>query len=372
MSRLLFAVSAHGLGHLGQAAPVCNALLAARPGLALTIWSALPRSTLQQRINAPFVHIQTPCDIGFVMHDALRVDVTASWHRYREREAQWVEYLASACALVRQARPDLIVSDVGELPLAAGQALDIPTIAMSSLNWADLARSYFADLPDSAPVLDRLDQIYATTTLGLRLTPGMPMHGQREIVLPPVGALSALSRARMDPLLIPHLPYPDKPRVLIGMGGIETHLPWESWPAQSAHNLLITHQTTLPANGDPARGIVNTDTLRKQHGWNFCDLLAGADAVICKPGYGTFVEAALVGIPALYVRRSDWPEQPVLIEWLHAQARCAELAAATLRSGDFTEALRGLWQQAPKAPVSQDGAERAAHEILTRLPAIRT
>ena len=369
MARLLFAISAHGLGHLGQATPVCNALVVAKPDLALTIWSALPHGTLQQRIHAPFTHIEAACDIGFVMHDALRVDMASSWQRYCEREARWTEHLATACALVCEVQPDLIISDVGEMPLAAGQALGIPTIAMSSLNWADLARAYFADYPDSARVLSRLDDLYAQTTLALRLTPGMPMHGQREKILPPVGAVSSLSRVAMNPLLAAHLPYPDKPRVLIGMGGIETRLPWEQWPAQSAFNLLIANQTTLPANGDPARGIVDADMLRAHYGWNFCDLLAGADAVICKPGYGTFVEAALAGTPALYVRRSDWPEQPVLVDWLHAQARCAELSQASLQNGDFTDALAALWEQPKKAPLTRDGANQTARAILNELSA---
>ena len=370
MARLLLAISAHGLGHLGQAAPVCNALVAAKPDLDLFIWSALPLTVLRQRIQAPFSHHPVPCDIGFMMHDALQVDVAASWSLYWQREQQWATSLNTACTWLREIQPDLIVSDVGELPLAAGQALGIPTVAMSSLNWADLARAYFANMSESAPVLHRLDQIYAQTTRALRLTPGMPMHSQRETIMPPVGAVSTWSRAALDPLLAPHLPYPDQPRILIGMGGIETRLPWESWPTQSAFNLLVANQPVLPGNGDPARGIVNADTLRSAYGWSFCDLLAGCDAVICKPGYGTFVEAALANTPVLYVRRSDWPEQPALIEWLHAQARCAELAPATLQNGLFANALRALWQQAPKAPVPRDGAELAAREILTLLPSI--
>ena len=41
---------------------------------------------------------------------------------------------------------------------------------------------------------------------------------------------------------------------------------------------------------------------------NFADLLASSDALLCKPGYGSFVEAASCGVPVLYVARPDWPE----------------------------------------------------------------
>lgn len=367
MPRLLFAISAHGLGHLGQAAPVCNALAAQRPDLELSIWSALPLDALRQRIHGPFTHIARACDIGFVMHDALNVDIAASWQRYLTRNRDWATHLEEACAIVRASQPDLIVSDIGDMPLAAGQALAKPTIAMSSLNWADMARAYFVDFPDSAETLDQLTRFYDNATLALRLSPGMPMRGQREHILPPVGAISALTRLQIDDDLTKALPYPDQPRVLVGMGGIDTALPLPHWPHQAKINLIVANQKTLPANGDAARGIVNADTLSKKHGWNFCDLLAACDAVVCKPGYGTFVEAALAGAPVLYVKRHDWPEQAVLVEWLQENVRCAELATADLNRGSFLDSVTGVLAQPVRPPIQRDGAAIAAREILKLL-----
>jgi hypothetical protein len=60
------------------------------------------------------------------------------------------------------------------------------------------------------------------------------------------------------------------------------------------------------------------------------DLLRSVDAVIAKPGYGTFAEAACNATPLLYVRRQEWPEQDCLIEWLHPQPSGADEAAAAL------------------------------------------
>lgn len=367
MPRLLFAISAHGLGHLGQAAPVCNALIGLSPDIDLTVWSALSLKTLQQRITVPFAHIASACDIGFVMHDALNVDVAASWRHYEDREQHWASHLEQACAIVQGIKPELIVSDVGEMPLAAGQFLGIPTVAMSSLNWADMARFYFSGIPGNEPVLGRLAAIYERTTLALRLSPGMPMHGTIEHIVPPVGAISTIPHAIIEQRLMTELPYPEKPRILVGMGGIATDLSIHDWPLQSGINLIVANQTALPEAGDPERGIVNADTLRNRYGWNFCDLLAGCDAVICKPGYGTFVEAALAGVPVLYIRRNDWPEQPILIAWLHQHACCTELAVDDLRYGNFDNSLTALIAQSKKStkpPTLRDGALIAAREIL--------
>ena len=366
MPRLLVAISAHGLGHLGQAAPVCNALAALQPDLALTVWSALPKATLSARIQVPFMHIDQPCDLGLVMHDAMRVNVAASWAAYANREAHWAKHLNTACALVSAAAPDLILSDVGDIPLAAAQTLGIPGIAMSSLNWADTARFYFEALPGSTATLNRLTEIYDNAPLALRLSPGMPMRGQQEIMLPPVGASSAHSResldSRLDSLIAPALRH--RPRILIGMGGIETQLACAQWPEQSEFSLLVANQPHLSSNGLSAQGIINADGLCAQTGLVFTDLLGCCDAVICKPGYGTFVEAALANIPVLYVEREDWPEQRVLVAWLEANVRCAKLNPALLELGNFSEAINTLLKQPAKPPIRQDGATIAAQEIL--------
>ena len=366
MPRLLVAISAHGLGHLGQVAPVCNQLTSLRPDLSLTLWSTLPTQVLSARISGIFEHIASPCDLGLIMHDAMRVNVEASWAAYADREAHWSSHLETACELVRNAAPDLILSDVGDMPLAAAQKLGIPGLAMSSLNWADTARFYFDALPDSAAVLNRLTSIYDQATAALRLTPGMPMRGLTEHTLPPVGARSAHTRNALEALLAKHIDASlmSRPRILIGMGGIETQLAYEQWPTQSAFTLLVANQTRLPAKGCAARGVINIDRVCEATGLVFTDLLGCCDAVVCKPGYGTFVEAALAGIPVLYVERDDWPEQQVLVTWLEAHARCARLSPNVLQQGHFNEALRSLLAQPATTPIQQDGATIAALEVL--------
>lgn len=369
MAGLLFAISAHGLGHLGQAAPVCQALHDLRPDLPLTIWSALPLATLQQRINRPFHHIRASCDIGFLMQDAFRVDVSASWKCYQAREAMWSKHLAEACDIVRATKPDLVVSDVGDMPLAAAQALGIPDVAMSSLNWADLSAYYFSGITDAKPVLNRLTHIYDNARLAIRLTPGMPMRGRREEIVPPVAALSQQARGPLHQDILSALgpAYQHRPILLIGMGGIMTPLPLSQWPAQNNLALLVANQPQLPSIGSPVQGIANADALQQTMQLTFSDLLYAADAVVCKPGYGTFAEAALAGTPVLYVPRPDWPEQDVLIDWLQSHAQCAELSPDDLLQGSFHGPLTHLLAQPAKLPVPNDGATIAARKILSLL-----
>jgi UDP-N-acetylglucosamine:LPS N-acetylglucosamine transferase len=100
---------------------------------------------------------------------------------------------------------------------------------------------------------------------------------------------------------------------------------------------------------------------------DFTDLVRSVDAVLTKPGYGTFTEAACNGTPVLYVRRDDWPEQDCLIAWLEENARCREASAAALAHGELFDDLEHLWRKARPQPPLPQGAEEAARLIAACL-----
>jgi UDP:flavonoid glycosyltransferase YjiC (YdhE family) len=99
-------------------------------------------------------------------------------------------------------------------------------------------------------------------------------------------------------------------------------------------------------------------------GLAYADMLASVDALVTKPGYGSFVEAVGSGVPVLYLPRPDWPEAPYLIDWLRAHGNALEIGEAELRAGRIGAALHTLWRQAPARPRVCDGAEVAARRIL--------
>ena len=47
----------------------------------------------------------------------------------------------------------------------------------------------------------------------------------------------------------------------------------------------------------------------------FNDMLASCDAVLTKPGYGTYTEAVCNGVPILTLARPDWPETAGMNDW---------------------------------------------------------
>ncbi len=350
---LLVDISAHGLGHLAQTAPVLNALAALAPELRLTVRSAIPHAHLARRIVGDFAHVPEARDFGFVMHNAVDIDLAASARRYREFHVDWPGRVAAEAEWLNQHVVDALLSNVAYLPLAAAAEADIPATGLCSLNWADLFVHYFGDQPWAADVHAQILDAYNSATGFLRVTPGLPMTDiQRCQTIAPITDVGCRDREKIAQML--NLEESER-WLLLAMGGMEFRLPLEDWPRTSGVNWLV------PGEWKVARPDVRGFDIP---GLKFADLLASVDAVISKPGYGTFVEAACSGIPILYLERDDWPETPHLVTWLTDHARAAPLTRERLMAGNFIDLLQGLWQTPAPAAPQATGADLAARWLL--------
>jgi L-arabinokinase len=105
--------------------------------------------------------------------------------------------------------------------------------------------------------------------------------------------------------------------------------------------------------------------VRTPGGLDYPMLLAAADAVVTKPGYGIVATCLRNGLRALCARRDDFPEAPVLEEALACHGTAAMIDPRDLLECRFGPALEALLSR-PVAPVSWpgDGARRAAEIVL--------
>ncbi|MEF8700520.1 MAG: hypothetical protein V5B33_14615 [Candidatus Accumulibacter sp. UW20] len=352
---LLVDVSAHGFGHLAQVAPVVNALAGRLPELQLTISSGLSTATLRSRLKPRFTHLPESSDFGYVMHDATRIDLAATALAYRAQHVDWEHRVDRQAHRLAELQPDLVLSDVAYLPLAGAARAGIRSLAMCSLNWADLFAHFFAHEPWAKAIHRQMLAAYDGAECFLRLTPGMAMADlSRCRRIAPVATLGRDCRQALREQLGCAA---DERLVLIAFGGFDKQLPIAAWPRLAGVRWLIPQAWQLrQAN------VSDFEPL----GRRFADLLCSVDAVLTKPGYGTFTEAACNGTPVLYLRRPDWPEQDCLIDWLQSHGRCREVAATDLNAGRLQPALAALWQQPVRPPPLPAGAEEAA-AVLTEL-----
>ncbi len=356
MPHLFLDISSHGLGHLAQVAPIVNALATRLPNLQLTLRSALPLARLRARLRPEFTHVAERSDFGFAMHDAVRIDYATTAALYRDWHADWPSRVAAESRYLRELNPDLVLTDVAYLPLAGAAQAGIPALSMCSLNWADLFAHVFGEAPWAAPIHAEILAAYRSAAAFLRLTPAMPMPDLPNArPVPPVAALGEDRRDELRSLLKLR---EDERVVLVAFGGFDKAMGADHWPVTPGVRWLV------PASWSVERADMTAlESLRM----NFTDLLRNVDAVLTKPGYGTFTEAACNGTPVMYVRRDDWPEQDCLIDWLHENARCRELDESALQGGSMRSLLDALWvQPAPPLPCP-DGAAAVAEFITVRL-----
>lgn len=349
---LVVSITGHGFGHVAQTAPVLNRLHQLLPDLRLTVRSAVPIAHLRSRIHAPFAHLSGEGDIGMVMSSALDVLVEESRAAYRAFHRDWDRRVADEANLLRELGADLVFSNVGYLPLAGAQRAGIPNAALCSLNWADIYRHYCGDDGIAAQIA----RCYAGADAFLRATPGMAMADLPNLV--PVAPIAAVGTNRRTELNLQLKLSGDEKLVLVSLGGIASRLPIERWPRIPGVRWLV-QQNWHTEHPDA----VVLETLNMHFG----DLLASSDALICKPGYGSFVEAASCGVPVLYVNRPDWPEAPALVEWLQQHAPCREVSRQALEQGTIDDALEQIWNAPRPKPVIPEGAQQVAEWLAVRL-----
>ena len=352
MTHLVVSISGHGYGHVAQTAPILNLLLQRVPKLRLTVRSAVPLAHLRSRIHAPFDHLPSHGDIGMVMSSALDVSNDDSRAAYRAFHADWDARVAEEARLLRELGADAVFSNVGYLPLAGAQSAGIANAALCSLNWFDIYRHYAGDDAIAAQIY----ACYANADAFLRVTPGMAMETLPNLV--EIAPVADVGHDRRDELARHLRLSKDEKLVLVSMGGITSRLPIERWPHIDGVRWLVQKNWQVD---HPDTIVLESLTM------SFSDLLASSDALLCKPGYGSFVEAACSGTSVLYVNRPDWPESPVLIEWLQQSGVCGEIARGQLQRGDISKQLSELWSAPKVTPPIPDGAAQVADWLIHKL-----
>lgn len=350
---LLVDISPHGFGHIAQTAPVVNELARRLPGLRVTVRCAASGALLAQRFDCAYDHLPLAFDFGMVMDNAVDVKVEESALAYQAFHTGWAQRVEREAAAMALLAPDLLLANVPYLSLAAARQAGVPAVGMCSLNWADIYGHYCGRRPEGAEIRRQMLDAYNSAAAFLKIQPSMPMadftNGRC------VNPVAKLGRNRRTEISVAVGAMEKEKWVLVAMGGLDFRLPVEGWPRLPGVRWLVP----------TAWGVEREDVSAwEAFGLPFSDVLASSDAVLTKPGYGTFAEAACVGVPVLYVARRDWPEEPWLVRWLGENGACLEVERGALESGKLGEALERLWGAPRPVPPAPTGAVDAAAFIL--------
>jgi hypothetical protein len=355
-SHLYVALSGHGFGHLAQVAPVLNEWRRRWPEARLTLQSVLPEAVLRERIAGEFAVVVGAADFGMRMVDALEAKVAESLAAYRTFHAEWDTRLAWQESLLREATPDLVLADIPYLSLAAAARLDIPTLALCSLNWADILAGYCPDEPDLQALRAPMLAAYNSAVAFMQPAPSMPMPDLRNAR--PIGPIAALGRDRRPEIDRRLGLSADQTLVLMGLGGVAMRPPLETWPEFPGVRWLTPPDWNV-ARPDMTRWGMFADC-------SMLDLICSSDVLFTKPGYGAFAEAVCNGTRVLYVERDDWPEEPWLSHWLAEHGNGVKISRRQLATGELAEPLQALLDQPARRPLPPTGVVEAV-DWLERL-----
>ncbi|HEV3061486.1 MAG TPA: hypothetical protein VGY48_24770 [Vicinamibacterales bacterium] len=348
--RLAYYISGHGLGHCSRSIEVMRALRAARPDAGIVVRTGAPQWIFDSAAPGGIAYHAGPVnnvDTGVVQHDSLSLDEEATARDAAAFDLTFPHRVDEEARVLRQLQIDAVIADVPALALAAAHRAGVPGIVVANFTW-DWIFGIYETFDRLAPrAIQTLRDAYAKTSLALRLPLGggfATMPRVREIPL--IARRSSRDRADTRRRLGVER---DRLLVLASFSGFGVNLPLEALHRSAGFVLLAPER-------DPPAGL------------RYEDLVAAADVVVSKPGYGIVSECVANGTALLYTSRGRFLEYDVLVSEMPRVLRCRFISPADLLAGRWTTAVHALLAQPrPEAAVPVNGAEVAAQLILDEL-----
>lgn len=326
MTRVALVCSAHGFGHTTRQLALAAALR--RLGAEPVLFSAAPRALVDERL--PGLELRPWwVDVGIAQRDSVHEDLPRTLALLAERCAEAaVDRLAAALAGF-----DRVVVDTAPAGLEAARRAGVPALAVGNFDWPWIYRHY----PELSALAERLAH-WQAAHVGLQITPGPGLSGFQAVerfglLGKPSSPMRLASEGRT---------------VLVSFGGFGLDAVDQLLPVMSGVTWVLA---------PPMLRLHRPDVIYAE-GLPFPALVAGADAVLTKPGYSIFAEAALAGTPLVWISRGAFPEAPAI------EAAMRERGDVKVGEGGVGQALEQVWSRPRAEPVDGGEADRLAGRVL--------
>ena len=354
---IAYYISSHGYGHGVRSCDIIRAINRLYPQVRVTITTDMPAPFLRSRLETDRNAIRPgSVDVGMVQLDSIRVDVPATLEKVKALYARKAEAIRSEAAFLREAGVSLVVVDIAALPAEAAKAVGLPVIAVGNFAWDWIYVEFAVTNPEWIPLIREFERGYGMVDLLLRLPFAEPMKAFPKIEDIPLVATAG--RSRRDELVKLTGCDPGKKWVLLSF----TSLDWDVRALDEAERLSEYEFFTVKPLEWRRTNIHAID--RNQI--PFSDVLASADVVISKPGFGLLSECVLNRKPLVYADRADFREYHVLVEGIERYLKNIHIPAEHLYRGELGEALEAIWKQPePREMLAAGGDEIAAKRMMS-------
>jgi hypothetical protein len=353
-------VSGHGFGHATRTGEVLRVVRERAPGLRIVVTTSAPAFLFEEAVPPPVEVRRKVVDVGLAQKDALVIDepgTAAAWRRF---EAGRESLVAEEARWLRASGARLVLADIPPLAFEAAHAAGLASLGLGNFSW-DWIWSHHAErepalgeasakAAEAYGHAERLLRLpFACETRAFRVVEDIPLVVRRP------GTPKAEGRARLG--------LDARPCVLLSFGGVGVPgLRLDTLAALHGHQFLLTGECGS-GHAPNARRIERGALPRL--GLNYLDLVAAADVVLTKPGYGIVSDCIGCSTPIVYTDRGDFPEYPVMVAEMPRYVPAVYVPSADLREGRLGPALaEALAMPFPPSPPRTDGAAVAAERIL--------
>jgi L-arabinokinase len=342
---IVFYVSGHGFGHASRAIELIRELCALRPDARVIARTSVPRWLFAPLAGMPVEVQALETDTGVVQRDSLTLDEEETAREAVRFFADFDRRVAIEAELIRGVGAQLVAGDIPPLACAAAERAGVPSVAIGNFTWDWIYSNYPAFDRLAPEVIPAIQRAYATTTRALRL----PLHGGFAPMAAVTGDIPFIARrSTRDPADTRRLLglAGDRPVVLPSFGAYGADLPLEALRRSPRFALIEPVQ-------EPPAGLL------------YQDLVAAADVVVSKPGYGIVSECVANNTALLYTSRGRFIEYDVFVAGMPRLLRCRYVSHDDLFAGRWADAIDALLAQtAPPERPAVDGAAVAAQELV--------
>lgn len=357
---VIFYVSGHGFGHSARTATVIDRLLRERSGIRVIVKTSAPEWFFREQIGGDFEFYPLECDTGVIQADSLNLDPGASLEAYSGFLERLEETADAEAGFAARKNCRLIVGDIPPLAFEAAARAGIASLGIANFSWDWIYEPYVEKQPEYRYLLSSIREGYRKTGLLLRL----PFSGEMD-AFPNARDIPLIARrAQVDAREVRERLGIEENRLLVilSFGGF-------SLGEEYYRKLLEIDECVWLASERIGFALPGLRNVRREElaelGLGYPDLVAAAEAVITKPGYGIISECIANQTKMLYTSRGEFREYPVLVEGIRKYLPSGFISREKLLRGGIREELFRLLE-APAAfpPLPVNGAQTVAEIIL--------
>ncbi|CAL3973353.1 unnamed protein product [Diplocarpon coronariae] len=375
MLRINYYISGHGFGHATRSAQLISAFLLASPTTHITVITTAPTHLFPPSPRVSF--IQQEVDSAIIQPQPYTIDAAASFAHLKTFLAatETAEWRARAARLVEERGCNLVLADA-PYPLAwvGAKERGVKSILVSNFTFDAIFARLLTYLPADSrsaetELVERIQRLYATYDYVVRLPGYIPFPfvdaywtgGDRATRVTDAPLMFRPPRSsRQDVLTLLGIPAELHPckillvqfggQILDETGGSAVPLLPEGWICLSPSPVKDRRFFTFP------KDVYSPD------------LVAAADVVLGKIGYGTVSECVGMNKALIYVLRPMFAEEPGLLRYMNENGVCGEISVADYEAGNWAGKIEQISeaQEKMQLPVMPEGSLQVA-EIIGNL-----